>query len=65
MISAPDFICCGRNNLDSTICAQQILAEEEHRSLLNQVVTFVLPNQWGDSELPTGLTNQAKPCPST
>lgn len=65
MMSAPDFIYCGRNNLDSTVCAQQILVEKEHRSLLRQVVTFVLPDQWGGGELPTGLMSQAKPCPST
>lgn len=65
MISAPDFIYCERNNLDSAVSAQQILAAKEHRSLLSQVVTFVPSDQWGGGELPTGLMDQVKPCPST
>lgn len=65
MISAPDFIYCERNNLDSAVSAQQILAAKEHGSLLSQVVTFVLADQWGGGELPTRLTVQVKLCPST
>lgn len=65
MTSAPDFNYCERNSLDSAVSAQQILAAEEHRSLLSQVVTFLLPDQWGGGELPTRLMDQVKPCPST